>query len=106
MFPTEKAITHRFGGTRVDHTLPLAAHVISRRPAPHQLHTRLLPFAKRLHPRVARTLVLGIVQGAVFGLPLLLPSPSLAQLKPSAQRGPNWSNARAKSRSLQHTQTV
>ncbi|KAK7199226.1 Endonuclease/reverse transcriptase-like protein [Novymonas esmeraldas] len=81
-FETHKAITHRYLGITVDHKLTFAEHITERRAALDSFHARLLPFTKCFHPRVARTLVLGIAQSAVYGLPLLFPSASPQTLRP------------------------
>jgi hypothetical protein len=81
-FKTHKAITHRFLGIAVDHKLTFATHITERRAALDQFQARLLPFTKRLHPRAARSLVLGIAQSALYGLPLVVPYATPQTLQP------------------------
>ncbi|CAJ1039490.1 Endonuclease/Exonuclease/phosphatase family/Endonuclease-reverse transcriptase [Leishmania shawi] len=81
-FETHKAITQRHLGIVVDHKLTFAAHLAERRAALDSFHARLLPYSKHIHPRAARTLVLGMAQSALYGLPLLFPSAEPRVLQP------------------------
>ena len=63
-------------------TLSYAA-ITERRVALDRFHARLLTLLKRLHPRAARSPVLGIVQSALYGLPLLFPNSSQTPLRPA-----------------------
>lgn len=63
-------------------TLSYAA-ITERRAALDRFHARLLTLLKRLHPRAARSPVLGIVQSVLYGLPLLFPNSSQTPLRPA-----------------------